>query len=148
LAQTSKFSGPKWSSPERNVAYHPACRTRIKAAKAWVIKAYAHMGRIWSKSMLDVHLRSTTVSDPRNNKTGASAGSPNPKNIFFFLSRLSPEMSVSGATRWPVAPGRRSSGAVVRPLAGGRCSPEGERTIVEPSRGRPLAGIPSRVTLG
>jgi hypothetical protein len=85
---------------------------RIKAVKAWAVKAYTHLDRIWSKSMLAIHLRLTAVSDPRNNKTDASAGSPNPKNNFFFLSRLSPEMSMSGAMQWPVAPGRRSSGAV------------------------------------
>jgi hypothetical protein len=121
---------------------------RIKAVKAWAVKAYAHLGWIWSKSTLAIHLRSTAVSDPRNNKTDASVGSPNPKNIFFFLSRLSPETSVSGATQWPVVPGRRSSVVVARPLTSRRCSLKGERAIVEPLHDGPLAGILSRSTLG
>jgi hypothetical protein len=148
LAQTSKISSPKWSNPKWKAVCHPAGRMRIKVVKAWAVKAYAHLGRIWSKSTLAIHLRLMAASDPRNNKTGTSTSSPNPKNIFFFLSRLSPEMTVSGATWWPVAPSQRSGGAVARPLTGVRCSPEGEHAIVEPSRGTSLAEILSWSTLG
>jgi hypothetical protein len=124
------------------VACHPAYRTKIKATKAWAIKAYAHLGRIWSKSMLVVHLISTAASDPQNNKTGtAQRVSPNPSSFSFSPPLSPPERAseVAGAST------DRRSGTVAHLLTSGRRSLEDEHAVVEQLRCDALSREPEPV---
>jgi hypothetical protein len=70
-------------------------------------------------------------SDSRSNKTGARCGSPVTLVISVFSPPPSPPERASTAAGVAT---RRRSGAVARLLADGRCSPEGERAVVEQSR--------------
>jgi hypothetical protein len=85
MAQSSKFSSPKQSSPKQNVAYHPACRTNFKATKAWAFIFHDHLGRKEPRTSLTVHLRSTAMRDLRSNKT-ARRVDWFPENPSSFLS--------------------------------------------------------------
>jgi hypothetical protein len=60
----------------------------IKAVKAWAVNAYAHLGRIWSKSTLTVHLNQTVARARRMNKidTLLSVGKPYPLHFFNQVS--------------------------------------------------------------
>jgi hypothetical protein len=76
------------------------------------------------------------ASDSRENKTDTRRGSPVTLAILFLLClRLHPSERASERVSEvaDVATGRRS-GAVARLLTDGRCSPEGERAVIEQPR--------------
>jgi hypothetical protein len=133
MAQSSKFSSPKQSSPKQNVAYHPACRTNFKATKAWAFIFHDHLGRKEPRTSLTVHLRSTAMRDLRSNKT-ARRVDRFPENPSSFISPSLPRSRERESWRGVAS----RSKVQRRPLAGVRCSPEGERAAVEPARGSAL----------